>query len=286
MTGSSSLSVFGFSGSVDGYPFAVCMSIILTFVVSAQAALSYLDKAVAKTAFRGAVQSLYKDLVIMGLVSFILTLLSSGGIQFLGPFLVYFQIADVTLFISTIFHVLFCIALIMANDHHMQRLRGDLAKDMHLLVKEYRDEVQNGFLAQWSPFSKLRRQIELRVLRITFLSNFNLSRSFDFGRYITIAEENNIIEMMEASPMQWAVFGFALAAVCVGFTLEDTGRYDSQIRKECSHFSDPHDVTTVSAFTTRFYCMCEYNFRSHLVFVFYSASTLGINASCSPAAPG
>ena len=93
--------------------------------------------------------------------------------------------------------------------------------------------MANG-LTQWTPFSSLRRQMELRVLRITFLSNFNLSRSFDFGRYITIAEENNIIEMLEVSPAQWAVFLGILVSVCVGFTLDEDDHYNEFLGRMCS----------------------------------------------------
>ena len=76
------------------------------------------------------------------------------------------------------------------------------------------------------------------MLRITFLAKFNLSRSFDFGRYITIAEENNIIEMLELSVLNWMVFLGILIAVCVGFTLEKTDRYDSFLGSQCRSAQD------------------------------------------------
>lgn len=230
------VTVFGFSRNANGISVAISMSLILIFVVSSHYTLSRLDKAVNKTAFRGAIQSLYQELVIMGVTSLILTLLTSTGFHF-NTWLVYLQIADVSLFMSAIFHVLFAVGLILANEHHMQGIREDLAKDLNLLVKQYREAVDSG-LSPWTPFSALRRQVELRVLRITFLTNYNLSRSFDFGRYITIAEENNIIEMLEVSVIQWMVFLGILIAVCVGFTLEQTDRYDSFLGSQCRSAQD------------------------------------------------
>ena len=44
------------------------------------------------------------------------------------------QIADVTLFMSTIFHVTFSVGLIFANGRRMKEIREYLAKDIHVLV--------------------------------------------------------------------------------------------------------------------------------------------------------
>lgn len=241
------MAVFGFSRSADGFALAISMSLIVFVVTCAHFFLSRLDKAASKTAFNGAIQFLYKELVIMGVNSFILTLLSSAGLS-LGTWLIYLQIADVALFMSTIFHVLFSVALIFANGHYMKEIREDLAIDMHKLVRRYREAVDGGMLTPWTPFSKLRRQIELRVLRITFLSNYNLSRSFDFGRYITIAEENNIIQMLQVSAWEWVIFLIILVSVCVGFTLEPTDRYDFFLGDQCRGFENADAFITVSLF--------------------------------------
>ena len=44
------------------------------------------------------------------------------------------QIADITLFISTFFHVLFAMCLIFANGYHMGELREQLSIEVHVLV--------------------------------------------------------------------------------------------------------------------------------------------------------
>jgi uncharacterized membrane protein len=80
--------VFGFSRNANGFAVAIAMSLLVVFVITAHHFLSVLDKAVNKTAFREAIQSLYKDLVIMGITSFILTLFDSAGLS-LGEALVY-----------------------------------------------------------------------------------------------------------------------------------------------------------------------------------------------------
>lgn len=48
------------------------------------------------------------------------------------------QIADVTLFMSTIFHVTFSVGLIFANGRRMKEIREYLAKDIHVLVVSVR----------------------------------------------------------------------------------------------------------------------------------------------------
>ena len=82
------VTVFGFTRNANGYTLAVSMALILFFLTFANYTLTNLDKAASKTAFRGAIQSLYKELVVMGITSFILTLLTSAGFE-LDSWLVY-----------------------------------------------------------------------------------------------------------------------------------------------------------------------------------------------------
>ena len=84
----SDVEVFGFSTTADGTKVAISTAVLVLFLVVAHYSLSSLDKVVSATAFRGAVQSLYKDLVVMGISSFILTMFSSGGLN-LDSWLVY-----------------------------------------------------------------------------------------------------------------------------------------------------------------------------------------------------
>jgi hypothetical protein len=44
------------------------------------------------------------------------------------------QLSDVALFISTIFHVVFSMSLIFANQYYMRDIRENLAKELHTLV--------------------------------------------------------------------------------------------------------------------------------------------------------
>jgi hypothetical protein len=82
--------------------------------------------------------------------------------------------------------------------------------------------------------------MELRVLRITFLSNFNLSRSFDFARYITIAEESNIIQMLHVDWTQWVVVLLTLVAVCSFYTVngDDVHIHDTFLSQQCKVYAD------------------------------------------------
>jgi hypothetical protein len=82
--------------------------------------------------------------------------------------------------------------------------------------------------------------MELRVLRITFLSSFNLSRSFDFARYITISEESNIIHMLEVTAGEWVVVLVIFVSACCLYTVngDDVARHDVFLTNQCEMFSD------------------------------------------------
>jgi hypothetical protein len=76
------VTVFSFSKNANGLYVATAMSLLVAFLIVSHKSLSILDKGVSKKAFHDAIQSLNKELLIMGLASFILTLLSSGGLKF------------------------------------------------------------------------------------------------------------------------------------------------------------------------------------------------------------
>lgn len=84
----SEVTPFGFSMTAEGDMLIISMYLLVALVVGGHFTLSALDDAVNKSAFRRAIQSLYKDLVIMGITSFSLTISTSAGLSF-GSWLVY-----------------------------------------------------------------------------------------------------------------------------------------------------------------------------------------------------
>ena len=71
----SSYQLFGFSDDSEITPLSVGFIVIVGYLVLAEYSLSWLDEACRSTAYAQAVQSLYKELVIMGMSGFILTIL-------------------------------------------------------------------------------------------------------------------------------------------------------------------------------------------------------------------
>jgi hypothetical protein len=155
-----------------------------------------------------------------GISGFLLTvLLSNSNLRGETTWVYYLEIADVTLFFSALIHVGFSFALILSNVARIRSLRTQLAVDVHSLVDKISHHASRvGFLGgkryspqfSWNPFSDLRAQIELRILRIMFLKQFNLERAFDFARYLTLSEEHHILQMLKVSHVHWLAFLFFL----------------------------------------------------------------------------
>ena len=76
----SSYQIFGFSDDSDVTPLSVGFVVIVCYLILAEYGLSWLDDACRSTAYAQAVQSLYKELVIMGMSGFILTILLGTSI--------------------------------------------------------------------------------------------------------------------------------------------------------------------------------------------------------------
>jgi hypothetical protein len=72
--------LIGFSEDSDVTLLSVGFIIIIGYLVIAEKSLSVLDEACRATAYAQAVQSLYKELVIMGISGFVLTVLLGTSI--------------------------------------------------------------------------------------------------------------------------------------------------------------------------------------------------------------
>ena len=72
--------MIGFSEDSDVTLLSFGFIIIICYLVVAEQSLSWVDEACRSTAYAQAVQSLYKELVIMGMSGFILTILLGTSI--------------------------------------------------------------------------------------------------------------------------------------------------------------------------------------------------------------
>ena len=68
--------------------------------------------------------------------------------------------------------MIFSFSLILNNVSRNRSLKEKLAVDVHHLI----DQISMSSDFSWNPFSDLRSQLELRVLRIMFLKQFKLDR--------------------------------------------------------------------------------------------------------------
>ena len=85
----SSSRLIGFSEDSDVLLLSVGFATIVGYLILAEHSLSALDDAVRSTAYAQAVQSLYKELVIMGISGFVLTLLLGTSIVDSSAFIYY-----------------------------------------------------------------------------------------------------------------------------------------------------------------------------------------------------
>ena len=76
--------LFGFSLECDSLKVLIAFSALTIVIASSNNLLTTIDDIASCTSFHHTIQSLYKELVIMGLSSFILTIFSSAGFEFLS----------------------------------------------------------------------------------------------------------------------------------------------------------------------------------------------------------
>ena len=198
--------IFGFTEDADAGIVTLAFVVIVLYLVVSQHFLTKLNAVAKNTCYCDMIQHLYKDLTITGLLSFVLAMLLGTESLKASKHVIYMEIAEITLFFSTLYHVLFSLILIFTNANYLNALQTSLSIDSVDLINlcKQKSPFEMSVWCFWT--SKLRGDLELRVFRIVFHSYYSLARTFDFAKYLALCQEVNILNLLEVHPAHWASF--------------------------------------------------------------------------------
>jgi hypothetical protein len=153
-------SLFGFTSTSDIYVGSACFVIIVGYLVLAEHILSSLETKFVSAGYREMIKSLYMELVIMGISSFVLSMILFSGnsnsewilhlvrpmpiaINFccacfiISLFLNSQEIAEITLFFATIYHVILSLGLMTHTDANMIKIQRGLSRATEPLLVSF-----------------------------------------------------------------------------------------------------------------------------------------------------
>ncbi|KAL3672255.1 hypothetical protein V7S43_002915 [Phytophthora oleae] len=177
-------------------------------------------------------KKVYRELMILGLLSFIIKLLTEvGGIDGYSGLMLAFQVSDLIIFILAITLVLQAMnVLLLLNGYKRRADRAELITTQDLI--EAANAPPSSCCGGKQPSDELLKKevVQHRLLRHLFLVRFGLPQLFPFSKYIRRAQANNIVHMIEVEPSMWLLLlGMAWAFSVVVRILEG---FEVEVRYE------------------------------------------------------
>jgi hypothetical protein len=218
-------------------------------------------------------QMMYKELMLMGLVSFTFIMYSAIENEH-SEFLITLDFAHVILFFVTLFfvvHSFFLMGMSIFNEKKYQRMYGE---DLQNLIDQIEKLSENSvwkffYESEWWPFSSVRRKTEFHLLNTLFHNTYLLSESFDFANYISFSFGRYALKTINRSLFSWIVLliilvvNFARNVVGLGCIHEDHAPSDDRL---INNYNCPS--YTVRTFVLAGFCFVSYMtvmvFVSHL----------------------
>lgn len=171
--------------------------------------LNRLEEFTMGTSYQLMLQKIYREIMMVGLGSFVFTILDQSSLNLTSGFYQAFGFADICCFIMACF---FCLqgVLIMVGSLSQARVwhiaSNISSEQLHLDV----DKMSKTLIwkARYLPFSKTRDAVEFRMLRSIFTSAYTISTvilEFDFGMFLKSTHEDNILSIIEISTWKWCL---------------------------------------------------------------------------------
>jgi hypothetical protein len=222
-------SVFQVGEDVELFQVVVLLSALAVALLVFEAALHHLEHNLSRyDKYQHMLQKVYRELMILGLLSFIIKLLTEvGGVDGYSGVMLAFQVADLIIFILAITLVLQAIiVLLLLRGHNKRSDRAELITTQDVV------DGMNALDGGKRPKNDLTKRaiVEHRLLRDLFLRRFGLPQLFPFSKYLRRAQANSIVHMIEVEPSMWLLLlGMAWAFSAVVRILED---FDVEVRYE------------------------------------------------------
>lgn len=189
-------------------------------------------------------QLIYKELMLMGLVSFVVIMYSSFNQSASDHHSLDYKVlqsidfAHILLFYVTLFfvlHAFYLMALSIGNEKNYYKIAAEEPKSMIHKIQTYSLQYpfwKYLFESNYWPFFKLKHNIEFHLLKDLFEKTYLLSLNFDFPAYLSLSYGRYALKTINRSLITWLVF-------LVGLVLNFCRIVSKGLA--CSHSNIKHD---------------------------------------------
>jgi len=211
-------SVFGLGSSLNTTLTTYCLIGIVIFTIAFESFTHHAEHKLKGTPYVEMLAKVYKEMMIMGFISFgIFMAVQAGGVGH-GETLVSFEFAHIVIFFAALIFVLTALVFIFFSSRLKILYERSASTTADHLLGEYA-------LARHSPWfhkmhwfggsSKLRDMMEFKMVHLHFQMVYDLPNDFNFASYMQECLDHYILDLIEVDPSTW-VFFLVLALLNLG----------------------------------------------------------------------
>lgn len=227
--------IFGQGSRVDGLHLFCAFLIVAAYLTWCGVALNYLEEYTTGTPYHLMMQRIYREIMMVGIGAFVFTIFNDTGKSLPFDFEPAFGFADVCCFVMSCSFCIYGIFIMLGSVGQAQNwsLASKItSEELHTNVERILQENRLMWRNRFIPFSVTREQVEFRILNAIFSSLYSISinhKDFDFGMFLTMSHEANILSIIDISPFKWCLV--LIMAAATGLKLEF---YDSScVSRSC-----------------------------------------------------
>eukprot|EP01041_Mallomonas_annulata_P002189 gene2189-4259_t len=195
------------------------------------------------------IQKVFKELMIMGLVSFLIVMFDTTQYaEEAHSVVLALDYCHILLFFVALYFVFQSFLLIRLSDYLAMQYEKFHFAEISAILSEYKSLNHTNFLK----YDNLRRGIEFKTLGIFFHQSFKLPYDFGFSDYLTVCFEKYALRLLDIGPFTWASV-IILALINYGRVIA-MKNMDLRSDDSCTlSRSGSHDVVDTSHNTTARY---------------------------------
>lgn len=210
---------FGLIGQMEPSTGTYCFLVAIAFILISEFLISFLEHLLeGSNVYHRMVQKIYKELMLMGLISFIVIMYEadlaardhvSATVQ---EWIVAIDFGHICLFFTAIFYVVHSFMLIiLAGVQSKQNISMFLTPVSEIIteVKQSTTSAYQSFLYHLSyfPLCQQREVVEFKLLSTLFSTSYTLPNDFHFALYLSGCLESYALEVVELGLHTWATLG-------------------------------------------------------------------------------
>jgi hypothetical protein len=192
---------FGSGSNLSAYHliFGFSLSMILGAIGEG---LDVIETITHGTTYHLMLQRIYRQMMLIGLISFGLSFVTLGGSPFPTGFMNGFEFGDYTLFITAIYFCLqglWTMVTSIGLGNAWDRASKITTEELQIDVERSNDSSRL-WKRMFYPFNVTRNQVEFRIFQSIFSSSYSISTKhseLDFGLFLKMTHENNLMNIID-----------------------------------------------------------------------------------------